>query len=154
MKKIVKFLMVIIPIFTTSCASIIDGSSQSLSVKNGSDVSGAQCELANNKGTWFVNTPGSVTVHRSYDELNVTCKEVGYTANVVPVKSTTKAMAAGNILFGGLIGVGVDVGTGAAYDYPGLITVPLQPVSDVATAEPVVDLPATDAPVVSKTPLN
>jgi hypothetical protein len=32
-------------------------------------------------------------------------------------------MAFGNILFGGVIGVGVDVATGAAYDYPALITV-------------------------------
>jgi hypothetical protein len=35
-------------------------------------------------------------------------------------------MAFGNILFGGLIGVGVDMSTGAAYDYPALITVPMQ----------------------------
>jgi hypothetical protein len=73
-----------------------------------------------------VNTPGSVTVHRSYDKLNVTCKETGYTANVVAVDSSTKGMAFGNILFGGLIGVGVDMSTGAAYDYPALITVPMQ----------------------------
>jgi hypothetical protein len=116
-------------LLTTGCASIVDGSSQSLSVKTvsaGGDLSGAQCELDNNKGTWFVNTPGSVTVHRSYDRLNVTCKEPGYTANVVAVDSSTKGMAFGNVLFGGLIGVGVDVGTGAAYDYPALITVPMQ----------------------------
>jgi hypothetical protein len=41
------------------------------------------------------------------------------------VKSTTKAMAFGNIIFGGLIGVGIDVGTGSAYDYPDLISVPM-----------------------------
>jgi hypothetical protein len=34
-------------------------------------------------------------------------------------------MAFGNILFGGIIGVGVDTATGAAYDYPTLITVQL-----------------------------
>jgi hypothetical protein len=42
---------------------------------------------------------------------------------MVSVKSSTKAMAFGNILFGGVIGAGVDVATGAAYDYPTLITV-------------------------------
>jgi hypothetical protein len=34
-------------------------------------------------------------------------------------------MLAGNIIFGGVIGGGVDVATGAAYDYPALITNPL-----------------------------
>ena len=32
-------------------------------------------------------------------------------------------MAFGNILFGGVIGAGVDIATGAAYDYPELIVV-------------------------------
>jgi hypothetical protein len=117
------------PLALSACASIVDGNNQSLSVKttaSGNDLSGAQCELQNNKGVWYVNTPGSVTVHRSYDKLNVTCKETGYTANVVAVDSSTKGMAFGNILFGGLIGVGVDMSTGAAYDYPALITVPMQ----------------------------
>jgi hypothetical protein len=34
-------------------------------------------------------------------------------------------LAFGNILFGGLIGAAVDVGTGAAYDYPSPIIVNL-----------------------------
>ena len=32
-------------------------------------------------------------------------------------------MAIGNIIFGGVIGAGVDISTGAAYDYPNLIVV-------------------------------
>jgi phosphoketolase len=32
-------------------------------------------------------------------------------------------MAAGNIIFGGPIGAGVDAATGAAFDYPSLIKV-------------------------------
>ena len=39
----------------SGCASTIDGSSQSLSVKTVSgtgDLAGAQCTLVNNKGTW------------------------------------------------------------------------------------------------------
>ena len=41
------------------------------------------------------------------------------------VASSTKAMAFGNILLGGVIGAGVDIGTGAAYDYPEVISVAL-----------------------------
>lgn len=39
--------------------------------------------------------------------------------------SHTKSLAFGNILFGGVIGAAVDVGSGAAYDYPSLISVQL-----------------------------
>lgn len=114
----------------TSCASIVDGSNQSLSVEtvsNGSSVPQASCELSSDKGTWFVNTPGSVTVHRGYDALNVKCTKDGYQDGIATVQSSTKAMAAGNLLFGGVIGVGVDMGTGAAYDYPALVEVPMSP---------------------------
>lgn len=108
------------------CASIVDGSTQTLSVKatdSTGDVADASCKLSSNKGTWFVKTPGTVSVHRSYDPLNVKCDKDGYQSSVLAVKSSTKGMAFGNILFGGLIGAGVDMSTGAAYDYPDLITV-------------------------------
>ena len=86
------------------------------------------CQLTNDDGTWFVsNTPGSVVVDRSYSDLSVTCTKSGYHAATIAVSSKTKAMAAGNILFGGIIGGAIDVGTGAAYDYPSLITIPMTP---------------------------
>lgn len=112
----------------TSCASIVDGSNQSLSVEtisHGREVAGANCTLKNDKGTWFVSTPGTVTVHRSYDDLNVKCTDAGYEPALITSASSTKGMAFGNILFGGLIGAGIDMSTGAAYDYPSLITVPM-----------------------------
>lgn len=117
------------------CASIVDGSSQSLSIKtvsNGVDITGSQCTLTNNKGEWYVTTPGSVTVHRSYDALNVKCLKDGYVANVGSVPSGTKGMAFGNILFGGIIGAGVDMSTGAAYDYPSPIIIQIQPAATTA----------------------
>ncbi len=111
-----------------ACASIVDGSSQSLSVKTvskGSELVAASCEMKNDKGVWFVTTPGSVTVHRSVEDMNVKCSHDGYSPNILSVKSATKAMAFGNILFGGIIGAGVDISTGAAYDYPNPIVVDL-----------------------------
>jgi hypothetical protein len=119
------------------CASIVDGSSQSLSVKTvsqGADVAGAQCTLTNNKGVWYVTTPGSVTVHRSYDDMNVKCTRDGYVANVGSVSSSTKGMAFGNILFGGFIGAGVDMGTGAAYDYPSPLILEMQPANKASAS--------------------
>jgi hypothetical protein len=111
----------------TGCASIVNGVNQSVSV-NTSSVTGAICALKNDKGTWFVNsTPGSVTVHRSYSALDIRCEKAGYEAGYAKIDSKVKAMFFGNILFGGLIGVGVDVAGGAAYDYPTTITIPMRP---------------------------
>jgi hypothetical protein len=46
----------------------------------------------------------------------VACTKEGYTPATTSVASSTKAMAYGNVLFGGLVGAGVDAATGAAYD--------------------------------------
>lgn len=110
----------------TGCASIVSGTNQSLSVETrnkGQKVVSANCKLENDKGAWYVTTPGSVTVNRSYKDLNVKCEKDGLTPGLMSVKSTTKGMAFGNILLGGVIGAGVDAATGAAYDYPNMFAV-------------------------------
>lgn len=124
----------------SGCASIVNGQNQSLSVqteKAGKQVVGASCKLSNPDGVWFVTTPGSTTVNRSYENLVVQCDKEGFGQGLNSVKSSTKAMAFGNIIFGGLIGAGVDVVSGAAYDYPDLIVVEM---GDAAVLEPVVKL--------------
>jgi hypothetical protein len=108
------------------CASIVNGQNQSLSVEARSDagpVIGATCKLTNDRGEWFVTSPGSTTVHRSYGDLLVKCEKDPLPPGSAAVHSSTKGMAFGNILLGGFIGAGVDMSTGAAYDYPQLITV-------------------------------
>jgi hypothetical protein len=129
---------------TTGCASIVGGTNQSISVEtrstSGEMVAGANCKLENPKGTWYVTTPGSVTIHRAYDDLSIYCTKAGEQPGIASAKSSTKGMAFGNILFGGLIGVGVDTATGAAYDYPTLITVQL---GSTTTTPPAKDKAAT-----------
>ncbi len=109
------------------CASIVDGNTQSLSVKTLDKTeqafSGAKCSLTNDKGVWYLVAPGSVTVHRSYADLVVACEAPEQEPGSTRASSSTKGMAFGNILVGGIIGAGVDIATGAAYDYPQLITV-------------------------------
>lgn len=113
---------------STGCASITTGHNQSLSVEtraDGKPVAGASCKLENDKGTWYATSPGTAVVRRSYDDLNVRCEKSGHEPGVAAAKSSTKAMAFGNILFGGIIGAAVDAGSGAAYDYPSIISVEL-----------------------------
>lgn len=127
MKKVNFVVLMAVSTLGSGCASIVSGHNQSVSVetrsKQGPAVMSANCKLSNNKGTWFVTSPGSVSVRRSYDDLLINCEKENQEPGLASVKSSTKAMAFGNILFGGVIGAGVDVATGAAYDYPTMITV-------------------------------
>jgi hypothetical protein len=110
----------------TGCASIVSGTNQVVSVETihtSGKVDGAICKLENDKGTYFVTTPGTVTVHRAYGDMNVKCEKTGIAPGLATVKSSTKGMMAGNLLFGGVIGAGVDAASGAAYDYPALFQV-------------------------------
>ena len=112
----------------SGCATVTTGQNQSVSVETrakGTSVAGAACRLQNDKGTWFVTTPGSVTVNRAYGDLAIHCTHEKFPPGTMIVKSSTKPMAFGNILLGGVIGAGVDVATGSAYDYPTLISLEL-----------------------------
>lgn len=116
-------------LLATGCASIVNGQNQSVSVTTG-PVQGATCALQNNKGKWYVpSTPGSVTVQRSYKDLNVNCQKKGYAPAERKIESKTKGMAFGNVIFGGVIGAGVDMADGAAYDYPNEINLDLNKTS-------------------------
>jgi hypothetical protein len=135
----------------SGCASIVNGQNQSVSVETrtpAGPVSGAQCKLSNNKGTWFLTSPGSATVNRSYENLAVRCEKESLEPGLASVQSSTKPMAFGNILFGGIIGAGVDMSTGAAYDYPSLITVIMGSSTDIKASTPA----ASASPAVAPTP--
>ena len=109
----------------TGCASIVNGTSQKVTVHTGA-VDGASCRLMNNKGQWTISkTPGMAIVHRSYQDLTIDCAKAGFGKVEKKVPSKTKAMAFGNILFGGGIGAGIDMANGSAYDYPSDIIVPM-----------------------------
>lgn len=127
MNKINAVVLASVTLLGSGCASIVTGHNQSVSVetrsKQGQAVLSANCKLSNDKGTWFVTSPGSVSVRRSYSDLLVNCEKEQQEPGLASVKSSTKAMAFGNIIFGGVIGAGVDIASGAAYDYPTMITV-------------------------------
>jgi hypothetical protein len=101
-------------LLSSGCATITRGTEQDLAVE--SDPAGATVTLSNGmKGT----TPTSFKVKRK-DSLTVTVQKPGYkatTVQVIPkVSDNGAAGMAGNLLFGGIIGVGVDAANGATKD--------------------------------------
>jgi len=114
------------PVLVGACASITTGQDQPVSVDT-PQCPAATCRLTNKEGTFFVqSTPGTVSVNRACGKLSIQCSRDGEADYVMTVSSSVKAMAFGNILFGGLIGAGVDTMTGAACEYPSLIPVPMK----------------------------
>lgn len=119
------------------CASIVSGTSQIVSVEThqpSGKVDGASCKLENEKGVYYVTTPGTVTVRRAYGDMTVRCEKPGMEAGIASIKSSTKGMAFGNVIFGGVIGAGVDVASGAAYDYPNLFQVMMGQTTNIGPA--------------------
>jgi hypothetical protein len=114
----------------SGCASITSGKLQPLSVQakcDNQDVIGAACSLTNSKGQWFVNTPGSVTVHKAYGDLVVDCKKEGLTPAGGTFKSSSNGGVWGNLIAGGVVGYAIDAGNGAGFDYPTQMTVNFTP---------------------------
>ncbi len=110
----------------SGCASIVSGTSQHVYVET-PPVKGAVCSLKNDKGSWYIpSTPGSAVVHKSTHPLFINCKKKGYKTAYQNYQSSTKGIIAGNIIFGGVIGAGIDAADGAAFDYPPSMIVPMK----------------------------
>jgi hypothetical protein len=85
-------------------------------------------------------TPCVVQAKRSADII-VTINKEGYEPQVVPltkeIPGTGAAGFAGNVLLGGVVGMGVDAVTGAALDHkPNPVIVTLQPTAPSRAAKP------------------
>lgn len=113
------------------CASIVKGTSQSISIST-PPTTGAQCTLSSSEGTWLVVSPGSVTVPKSKSDIAVHCTKPGWQPAVATIPSGFAGMTAGNILLGGVVGLGVDAATGAIHEYPHSIQVPMTPAAQRA----------------------
>lgn len=108
-------------VLSTGCASITGSKNQPVSVTathNGKPIEGADCVLTNDKGTWYVKSPGSTVIQKSGADLVITCNKDGMPAGSAAAKSSANGGVWGNILFGGIIGYAIDASTGAAFDYP------------------------------------
>jgi hypothetical protein len=111
------------------CASVTRGTTENISIS--STPSGATAEVSGLDVPTACVTPCVVVAKRSAD-ITVTVNKEGYEPQIIPltkeVPGTGAAGFAGNLLLGGLVGMGVDAATGAALDHkPNPVIVTLQP---------------------------
>ena len=120
-------------LFSTGCASITRGTKEVFVVD--SNPQDAEVRLSSGQ---VGRTPASFEVGRR-DTLTVFISKPGYKSRTIIVQSEVGggggAAMAGNVIFGGIIGAGVDAGTGAMYEHkPNPLMVQLEP--EAAPAKP------------------
>ena len=92
------------------CATIMQGSKQSIPVSG--SPAGATVIL---NGQIMGSTPLILKVARKEDHT-LTIEKEGYEPTEIELKRRFSVLFIGNILIGGLVGMGVDAATGAMYD--------------------------------------
>jgi hypothetical protein len=113
------------------CASVTRGTTENLSIV--STPPGAEATITGLDVPTACVTPCAVVVKRNAD-ISVAFQKEGYESQVVQltkeIPATGAAGFAGNVLIGGLVGMGVDAVTGAATDHkPNPVAVTLEPVA-------------------------
>jgi hypothetical protein len=106
------------------CASIAKGTSQSIAITT-PPTTGAACILSSGQGNWTVTSPCAVTVEKSKEDIQVHCDKPGWQEGYATIPSNFEGWSVGNILLGGVIGLGVDAATGAVNEYPHAFQVPM-----------------------------
>lgn len=111
--------------FLSSCAAIMSGSMQNVTVIT-PDVDGASCSLTDSKGReWEVkSTPGSTLVRKGDGPISVICKKEGYHSGTGQLKESTAPAVAGNILMP--LGFAVDSLTGSGEQYDSSIEIEME----------------------------
>jgi hypothetical protein len=100
-----------------SCATIVKGTTQTIAI-NSPGAAGARCQLRSGAiGTVDVVTPATVTLEKSQENITVHCTKQCFQDGAGIVTSFTEGLAAGNIIAGGVIGLGIDAASGAMNKY-------------------------------------
>jgi hypothetical protein len=130
-----KLRILALALVLAGCATITKGTTQTVAIDT-PGVPGATCTIQTQGGPRGAVTPGTVVLDKGSSPLPITCTKECYVMGSSIIPSGTETMAAGNVVFGGLIGLGVDAASGAMNKYPDIVTVAMMP--DPACPAPVV----------------
>jgi hypothetical protein len=119
---------VIVSVLAGGCATIVKGTTQAVALDT-PGAPGAACELSSpGIGTQTVTTPATFELEKSQHNVNVTCRKTCFQDGVGVIASYTEGMTAGNVLVGGVVGLGVDAATGAMNKYADRTSITMIPV--------------------------
>lgn len=121
-----KLALLAAALLASGCASITKGTDQDIAINT--NPQGARCELMRETTALAVidPTPGVVNIDKSSKDIRITCEKEGFKTASYMLESEAEAMTVGNVIFGGVIGLAVDAGTGAMNKYDANVTVVMQ----------------------------
>ena len=125
---------VLAALLLSGCASVTRGTTENISIAT--TPSGAKADVSGTEAPFSCVTPCVVEVNRNAD-ITVSLSKEGFEPQIIPltreVSGSGGAGFAGNLLLGGVVGMGVDAATGAAMDHkPNPVVVTLQPAAPPA----------------------
>ncbi|MBL8883341.1 MAG: hypothetical protein JNL45_09850 [Hyphomicrobium sp.] len=116
-------------VFAGGCASLTKGTTQLISLDT-PGAPGSSCTLTSEGiGTKTLVTPGTLVLDKSQYNVGVTCKKECYQDGVGVIASSTEAMAAGNLIAGGVVGLAVDAASGAMNKYNEVNQIAMVPIA-------------------------
>jgi len=117
-----KYTLIVGILLLSGCASVVNETTQPIRVdtktQDGQLVEGANCKLSNDYGVISIQSGDTAQVHRSNENLSITCKHPDNDDANASAISRANAGLFGNIILGGGIGAIVDHSRGTAYTYP------------------------------------
>lgn len=125
MSSLKNALLLFTAFLLSGCASVLQGDAQDMRVTTycrGQTIP-ASCVAFNSKGSWPFSSPAKIVVQKDHYSLTISCKSPYFAEGVAYVPSTPNPMVAGNLVFGGLIGAGVDMVTGAGFGYNSVVNI-------------------------------
>lgn len=139
-----RFVLTVVPaLLLTSCASIIEGSTQEITVN--SSPPGANCAFMRDGQhvAEISKSPGSAVVKKTGADITVDCTKPGYQEATAIDHSDVAAATFGNIILGGLVGIIIDAVDGSIHKYDPVVSVTLPPApAQPATATEKPETPA------------
>jgi hypothetical protein len=98
-------------------------------------------------GTRTVETPGTIVLPKSEHDVAVNCVKQCYTTGVGVLASETEIMTAGNVVFGGVIGLGIDAASGAMNKFQPGVEIAMSPIPNCGAPKKGRGVPMASTPV-------
>ncbi|MEO1746838.1 MAG: translation initiation factor 2 [Pseudomonadota bacterium] len=148
------FALCVMALAVTGCASITRGVNGDVTIQ----YQPPDAVVSTSLNHQCQATPCTIRVPRK-DTFQVTATREGYVTQVVDVKTRVSgggaAGFAGNVLLGGVIGMGVDAATGATLEHhPNPVVILLQPENAQTTVVPVQPITQPQPVVNQSTPVS